>query len=291
MTTQGQVNILVEGPDGAGKDSLVIPEIAAWAKRYYGRGSTVTQVPVPGFTPAGQQLRYIVKNIHTSLSAIAQMSLFLTDMRLTLDALREMYTPGATGVNIFSRWAFSTYAYQCVANKVPLTTLISAMKYMLGAKIARYEDRMLRNYEKQVLDSDISYAEYTGVMDCYALETLFHTPAFDIVFILYADLIVLLPRQHKRGDTTKDRFEANLRTQRLTALAYLRLAESFIENPRLKDLEIELGANTTYVKVRKTEGTKQHKGIIFVLVDVTANKRKLRSELRKVLAVLPKLWE
>ena len=143
--------IVLEGPEAVGK-STQVRRLIEWLR---GAGADVGPVRAPGGTPGGAELRRIVLDPSSHLSARAEALLFMASRaELVEQVIRPALTAGR--VVLVDRFFLSTYAYQihgrgldaddvraanhfATGGLVPDLTLL--MRLPLAESLRRMEDR------------------------------------------------------------------------------------------------------------------------------------------------------
>jgi dTMP kinase len=119
--------IVVEGPDGAGKTTLV----RALSERLEAAGRAVTCVREPGGTPAAEAVRALV--LHGAFEWTPQGELFLmltARADLVVRVIRPALAAGA--VVLSDRYELSTLAYQVAGRRLPRAAVTGANRLATG---------------------------------------------------------------------------------------------------------------------------------------------------------------
>lgn len=106
--------VVVEGPDGAGKSTLV----AGIADRLAARGQSTTVVREPGGTDVAEALRRQLLDAERSFTAEVEL-LYMVTARADLVARRIRPALGAGDVVLSDRYDLSTVAYQGAGRGLP----------------------------------------------------------------------------------------------------------------------------------------------------------------------------
>jgi dTMP kinase len=129
MTDSG-VLIVVEGPEGAGKSTLV----RALADRLQAEGRPVVTVREPGGTPVAEAAREVVLRFPHDMTPVAELFLFLT---ARADLVQRIIRPAleAGDVVIADRYNLSTVAYQVAGGGLPLEEVDQAIRLATGGLV------------------------------------------------------------------------------------------------------------------------------------------------------------
>jgi len=129
MTDAG-VLIVVEGPEGAGKSTLV----RALADRLQAEGRPVVTVREPGGTPVAEAAREVVLRFPHEMAPAAELFLFLT---ARADLVHRVIRPAlATGdVVVADRFDLSTLAYQVAGAGLPYEEVAQAIRLATGGLV------------------------------------------------------------------------------------------------------------------------------------------------------------
>lgn len=120
--------LVVEGPDGAGKSSLV----KRLAARLREAGLTVLEVREPGGTPLAERARRVVLDTALEASPLAELFLMLA---ARADLVAKVIRPAlATGgsVVLSDRFELSTEAYQIAGRGLPREAVLAANQLATG---------------------------------------------------------------------------------------------------------------------------------------------------------------
>jgi dTMP kinase len=119
--------LVVEGPEGAGKSTLV----AALASRFRKAGMDPLLVREPGGTPVGERIRALLLDPASSMAPASEMLLFLA---ARADLVARVVGPAlaAGGVVLADRFQLSTEAYQCGGRGVDRELFRSANRAATG---------------------------------------------------------------------------------------------------------------------------------------------------------------
>lgn len=106
--------IVFEGAEGAGKTTQ-LRHLAEWLGA---RGEVVVGVREPGGTPLGDEIRRLLLDTESDISARAEALLFMASRAQLVE--REIMPALARGATvILDRFFLSTYAYQCAGRGLP----------------------------------------------------------------------------------------------------------------------------------------------------------------------------
>ena len=121
------VFIAVEGPDGAGKTTLV----AALNRRLLDAGRSVTGVREPGGTLGAEAARALVLNHEIAWTAEAELFLMLA---ARAELVREVIQPALKigHVVLTDRYELSTFAYQVAGRRLPRPLVAKANRLATG---------------------------------------------------------------------------------------------------------------------------------------------------------------
>ena len=119
--------IVVEGPEGAGKSTLVRGINA----RFLAEGRQVLMVREPGGTPVAEAARKIVLKSRHDLSAASELFLYLA---ARADLVEKQIRPalGAGQVVLADRFDLSTRAYQVAGRGLPSDAVQAALQVATG---------------------------------------------------------------------------------------------------------------------------------------------------------------
>lgn len=129
MTTTG-VFIVVEGPEGAGKSTLV----RALGARLLAEGLQVLQVREPGGTPVAEAARKVALRSRHELSPAAELFLILA---ARADLVAQVIRPAlaAGQVVLADRFDLSTRAYQVGGRGLPADDVDAALRVATGGLV------------------------------------------------------------------------------------------------------------------------------------------------------------
>ena len=130
MTVPG-LFVAVEGPEGAGKSTLV-----AWlAARLLADGRQVTTVREPGGTPVAEAVRKVALHAHHEMSSAAELFLLLA---ARADLVDQVIRPAleAGQVVLADRFDLSTLAYQVAGRGLPRADVEVANRLATGGLTA-----------------------------------------------------------------------------------------------------------------------------------------------------------
>src|SRR5207245_1224222 len=125
------VFIVVEGPEGAGKSTLV-----RWlAARLAAEGLQVTAVRQPGGTPVAEAARKVALKFPHAMSPVAELFLFLA---ARADLVHRVIRPAldAGQVVVADRFDLSTMAYQVAGAGLPFEEVAEAVGLATGGLVA-----------------------------------------------------------------------------------------------------------------------------------------------------------
>src|SRR2546428_7504922 len=126
----GGVFIVVEGPEGAGKSTLV-----RWlAARLVAEGLQVTAVRQPGGTPVAEAARKVALKFPHEMSPVAELFLFLA---ARADLVQRVIRPAleAGQVVVADRFDLSTLAYQVAGGGLPADDVAHAIRLATGGLV------------------------------------------------------------------------------------------------------------------------------------------------------------
>ena len=124
------VFIVVEGPEGAGKSTLV-----RWlAARLVTEGLQVTAVRQPGGTPVAEAARKVALKFPHEMSPVAELFLFLA---ARADLVHRVIRPAleAGEVVVADRFDLSTMAYQVAGGGLPAEAVAHAIRLATGGLV------------------------------------------------------------------------------------------------------------------------------------------------------------
>jgi len=122
--------IVVEGPEGAGKSTLV-----RWlAARFQGEGRPVVTVREPGGTPVAEAARKVVLHFPQELAPAEEVFLFLA---ARAHVVRSVIRPAleAGQVVLADRFELSTMAYQVAGGGLPYDEVVRANRLATGGLV------------------------------------------------------------------------------------------------------------------------------------------------------------
>ena len=122
--------IVVEGPEGAGKSTLV-----RWlADRFQGEGRPVVTVREPGGTPVAEAARKVVLHFPQELAPAEELFLFLL---ARAHVVRTVIRPAleAGQVVLADRFELSTMAYQVAGGGLPYDDVVRANRLATGGLV------------------------------------------------------------------------------------------------------------------------------------------------------------
>jgi dTMP kinase len=119
--------VVVEGPDGAGKTTLVKSLVA----RMRAAGLEVVEVREPGGTPLAEVARQAALDVQLSASSLAELFLMLA---ARADLVAKVIRPAleAGQVVVSDRFELSTEAYQIAGRDLPREPVLSANRLATG---------------------------------------------------------------------------------------------------------------------------------------------------------------
>src|SRR5438874_13827816 len=119
--------LVVEGPEGAGKSTLV----RSLAARLHAEGHPVVTVREPGGTPVAEAARKVVLKFPHAMTPAAELFLFLT---ARTDLVQRVVRPAleAGDVVIADRYNLSTMAYQVAGGGLPHDAVEHAIRLATG---------------------------------------------------------------------------------------------------------------------------------------------------------------
>ena len=119
--------LVVEGPEGAGKSTLV----RSLAARLHADGHPVVTVREPGGTPVAEAARKVVLKFPHAMTPAAELFLFLT---ARTDLVQRVVRPAleAGDVVIADRYNLSTMAYQVAGGGLPHDAVEHAVRLATG---------------------------------------------------------------------------------------------------------------------------------------------------------------
>jgi dTMP kinase len=119
--------IVLEGPEGAGKTT----QVARLADRLRQTGRDVVSLREPGGTPLGEEVRRLVLDPASDVSARAEALLYMASRaHLVERVIRPALGRGATV--LLDRFFLSTYAYQVGGRGLPESLVVSANQLAVG---------------------------------------------------------------------------------------------------------------------------------------------------------------
>ena len=122
--------IVVEGPEGAGKSTLV-----RWlATRLLADGRQVVPVRQPGGTPVAEAARKVALRFPHDVAAVAELFLFLA---ARADLVQHVIRPAleAGQVVVADRFDLSTLAYQVAGGGLPYEEVVQAIRLATGGLV------------------------------------------------------------------------------------------------------------------------------------------------------------
>jgi dTMP kinase len=130
MTTSGGAFIVLEGPEGAGKSTLV----RALGARLLAEGAQVLAVREPGGTPVAEAARKVALRSRHEMSAAAELFLILA---ARADLVERVIRPAleAGHVVLADRFDLSTRAYQVAGRGLPADEVDAALRLATGGLV------------------------------------------------------------------------------------------------------------------------------------------------------------
>ena len=124
------VFIVVEGPEGAGKSTLV----RSLAARLHAEGRPVVTVREPGGTPVAEAARKVALKFPHDMAPAAELFLFLT---ARADLVHRIIRPAldAGDVVVADRFDLSTLAYQVAGGGLPREEVAQAIRLATGGLV------------------------------------------------------------------------------------------------------------------------------------------------------------
>src|SRR2546423_3948080 len=124
------VFIVVEGPEGAGKSTLV----RSLAARLQAEGRPVVTVREPGGTPVAEAARKVVLKFPHDMAPAVELFLFLT---ARADLVHRIIRPAldAGDVVVADRFELSTMAYQVAGGGLPAEEVTQAIRLATGSLV------------------------------------------------------------------------------------------------------------------------------------------------------------
>jgi dTMP kinase len=121
------VFVVVEGPEGAGKSTLV----RSLAERIAAEGRPVVTVREPGGTPVAEAAREVALKFPHEMAPAAELFLFLT---ARADLVHRIVRPAleAGEVVVADRFNLSTLAYQVAGGGLPFEEVVQAIRLATG---------------------------------------------------------------------------------------------------------------------------------------------------------------
>src|SRR2546430_16635668 len=121
------VFVVVEGPEGAGKSTLV----RSLAALLHAEGRPVVTVREPGGTPVAEAARKVVLKFPHDMAPAAELFLFLT---ARADLVHRIIRPAldAGAVAVADRFDLSTMAYQVAGGGLPAEEVTQAIRLATG---------------------------------------------------------------------------------------------------------------------------------------------------------------
>jgi len=128
--TDSSVLIVVEGPEGAGKSTLV----RALADRLQAEGRPVITVREPGGTPVAEAAREVALKFPHDMAPAAELFLFLA---ARADLVHRVIRPAleAGDVVVADRFDLSTLAYQVAGAGLPYEEVAQAIRLATGGLV------------------------------------------------------------------------------------------------------------------------------------------------------------
>lgn len=128
--TDWRVFIVVEGPEGAGKSTLV----RALADRLQAEGHPVVTVREPGGTPVAEAAREVALKFPHDMAPAAELFLFLA---ARADLVHRIVRPAleAGEVVVADRFDLSTLAYQVAGAGLPYEEVAQAIRLATGGLV------------------------------------------------------------------------------------------------------------------------------------------------------------
>ena len=119
--------IVLEGPEGAGKTT----QVARLADRLRAKGRDVLSLREPGGTPLGEEVRRLLLDPVSDVSARAEALLYMASRaHLVERVIRPTLGRGATV--LLDRFFLSTYAYQVGGRGLPESLVVAANQLAVG---------------------------------------------------------------------------------------------------------------------------------------------------------------
>src|SRR5437016_3695316 len=122
--------LVFEGPEGAGK-STQLRRLAEWLEAH---GTSVVRVREPGGTPLGDEIRRLLLDPASDITARAEALLFMASRaQLVEQTIRPALAAG--GTVLVDRFFLSTYAYQGAGRGLPADELRMANRVATGGLV------------------------------------------------------------------------------------------------------------------------------------------------------------